>query len=100
MTLVNDALILKVADLARLELNPKEIQDYVHSIGEILKHVEHLKDVNVQGVEPLYYGIDDDLRLREDRVEETPPAPGGSPKVLISAPDVLHGGYKVPQIIG
>ncbi len=97
---VNEALIHKVAELARLELNETEIQDYVKSIGDILKHVDQLAEVNVEGIEPMYYGVDDSLRLREDRVIEMPKDENGHPKVLKSAPEVIDDGYKVPQIIG
>ncbi|MBC7397958.1 MAG: Asp-tRNA(Asn)/Glu-tRNA(Gln) amidotransferase subunit GatC [Bdellovibrionales bacterium] len=97
---VNEALILKVAELSRLELNEREIQNYVESIGDILKHVDQLSEVNVDGVEPMYYGVDDTLRLREDQVIESDQDENCQPKVLKSAPEVVDGGYKVPQIIG
>jgi aspartyl-tRNA(Asn)/glutamyl-tRNA(Gln) amidotransferase subunit C len=100
MVEVNDALIKKVAELARLELNELEIQEYVKSIGDILKHVDQLTHVNVDGVEPMTYGIDDALRLRPDEVIPFPTDENGKPKVLRSAPEVLHDGFKVPQIIG
>ena len=100
MANVNEALIKKVAELSRLELNDREIQDYVKSIGDILKHVEQLNQVKVDGVEPMYYGVDDALRLREDEVIPFPTGKDGKPKVLECAPEVLHDGFKVPQIIG
>ncbi|CAN5951493.1 unnamed protein product [Sphagnum jensenii] len=65
---VNEALIHKVAELVRLELNEQEMKDYVRSIGDILKHVDQLSQVNVDGVEPMVYGVDDPLRLRPDEV--------------------------------
>jgi aspartyl-tRNA(Asn)/glutamyl-tRNA(Gln) amidotransferase subunit C len=97
---VNNALIQKVAELSRLELNEQEIKEYVKSIGDILKHVDQLTLVNVEGVEPMFYGVDDTLRLRPDKVIELPVDENGKPKVLKSAPEVLYDGYKVPQIIG
>jgi aspartyl-tRNA(Asn)/glutamyl-tRNA(Gln) amidotransferase subunit C len=100
MVEVNEALIKKVAELSRLELNEQEIKDYVKSIGDILKHVDQLSAVNVDGIEPMFYGVDDPLRLREDLVIETGVDENGKPKVLKSAPEVVNDGYKVPQIIG
>ena len=96
---VNEALIKKVADLARLELKDAEIQEYVKSIGDILKHVHQLSEVNVDGVEPMSYGIDGSLRLREDEVKLFPVGKNGKPKILECAPEVLHDGFKVPQVI-
>ena len=97
---VNEALIQKVAELSRLELNAQEIQEYVKSIGDILKHVDQLSSVNVEGVEPMVYGVDDALRLRADEVIETPKTADGKPKILEHAPEVFHDGFKVPQIVG
>ncbi len=99
MDTVNEALIRKVADLARLELRDDEIQVYVKSIGDILKHVEQLNEVNTDGVEPLLHGLDDALVLRPDIARPFETDENGKPKVLKSAPDVLYDGYKVPQII-
>jgi aspartyl-tRNA(Asn)/glutamyl-tRNA(Gln) amidotransferase subunit C len=97
---VNEALIRKVAELSRLELNEQEIQEYVKSIGDILKHVDQLSQVNTDGIEPMVYGVDDTLRLRPDEVIEFGTDEHGKPKVLSSAPEVMNDGYKVPQIIG
>jgi aspartyl-tRNA(Asn)/glutamyl-tRNA(Gln) amidotransferase subunit C len=97
---VNEALIRKVAALARLELNEQEIQEYVQSIGDILKHVDELAQVDIAGVAPMYHGIDDSLKLREDIAIPFPTDENGKPKILQCAPDVLHDGFKVPQIIG
>lgn len=99
MTDVNEALLRKVADLARLELSDNEIQKYAGEIGEILKHIDQLSTVNVDGVEPMYHGVDGHLRLREDRIVEFPKDENGNPKVLASAPETLDGGYKVPPIL-
>lgn len=97
---VNAALIQKVADLSRLELSEQEIQEYVKSIGDILKHVEQLNSVNTDGIEPMNYGVDGSLRLRTDQVEPLAPKADGKPRVLESAPDVLDSGFKVPQMVG
>ncbi|MBU6152751.1 MAG: Asp-tRNA(Asn)/Glu-tRNA(Gln) amidotransferase subunit GatC [Bdellovibrionales bacterium] len=97
---INDALIRKVAELSRLKLEDGEIGNYVTSIGEILNHVNQLTRVNTDGVEPMFYGIDEALRLREDRVCEFPVDEEGKPKILKHAPLVEDGGFKVPQIVG
>ena len=101
---VDEALIRKVAELSRLELKDSEIQDYVKSIGDVLKHVDQLSNVNIIGedgqpVAPMYHGIDGDLKLRSDEVVAFPTDEHGKPKVLKSAPEVVDDGYKVPQVL-
>lgn len=100
MSEINEALIRKVAGLARLELKDEEIEGYVKSLGDILDHVSQLNEANVDGIEPMTYGMDENLRLREDKVIEFGPGLDGKPKILESAPEVLYDGFKVPQIIG
>jgi aspartyl-tRNA(Asn)/glutamyl-tRNA(Gln) amidotransferase subunit C len=97
---INDALIRKVAELSRLKIEEGEIGSYTNSIREILRHVDQLQKLNTGGVEPMFYGIDDSLRMRSDTVSEFPVDQEGQPKVLRSAPLVEDGGFKVPQIVG
>lgn len=97
---VNTALIHKVAELSRLELSEQELIEYVKSIGDILKHVEQLNSLNTEGVEPMFYGIDGSLRLREDVVHSLDPKENGKPRILESAPEVIENGFKVPQVVG
>lgn len=100
MVEVNAALIQKVADLARLELTEQEVADYTQSISEILKHVDQLNSVNTSDVEPMNYGVDGGLRLREDRIEPMSTGSDGKPRILESGPEVYQDGFKVPQMVG
>lgn len=44
--------IERVAALARLALSPEEKAEYTKQIGDILRHIEQLKQVDVSAVEP------------------------------------------------
>ena len=99
MTTDNQALIRKVADLARLELTPEEVQTFAQQIGDVLGYVKKLEGVDVAGVEPLTYPFDSGAELREDIVIPGLKSEDGHPKVLKSAPESLYDGYKVPPII-
>lgn len=99
MAEVNADLTRKVADLARLELSETEVRDFTRQLGDILKYIEQLSEVDVKGVQPMIHPIPITLRLREDVVEPTPVDAHGKPKVLASAPEVVYDGYKVPPIL-
>jgi len=45
--------ILKLADLARLELSEDELVAAEREVGAVLGYVERLKDVDTDGVEPM-----------------------------------------------
>jgi aspartyl-tRNA(Asn)/glutamyl-tRNA(Gln) amidotransferase subunit C len=96
---VNDTLTRKVAQLARLELSDQEVQTFTSQLGDILKYVEQLQQVDVQKVEPLTHPLDLATPMRDDQVRPSPIDAAGKPKVLQSAPDVLYDGYKVPPIL-
>src|SRR5688572_18929446 len=44
--------VLKLAQLARLELTDDEIEEYSRELTEILQYVEQLADVDVAGLKP------------------------------------------------
>lgn len=41
-----------VAKLARLALTPEERRDFSRQLGDVLLHIENLRQVDVSGVEP------------------------------------------------
>jgi aspartyl-tRNA(Asn)/glutamyl-tRNA(Gln) amidotransferase subunit C len=47
-----DLNIDRVAELARIALTPAEKTEFAAQLGEVLKHVEQLKQLDVAGVEP------------------------------------------------
>ena|SRR5665213_2211547 len=44
--------VLKLAQLARLDLSDAEIEEFRAELSEILQYVEQLQDVNVEGLKP------------------------------------------------
>jgi aspartyl-tRNA(Asn)/glutamyl-tRNA(Gln) amidotransferase subunit C len=99
MIQVHETLTRQVADLARLELSDQEVQVFSTQLTQIIRYVEKLQEVDVQGVEPMTHPLDFAATLREDIVKPSPVDAEGKPKVLKSAPEVLYDGYKVPQIL-
>ncbi len=90
---INEALTLKTADLARLDLTQQQVKDFTLQLASVMEHIEAIQEVDVHGVEPLVTPIEHELGMREDRAEND------SEEILKSAPDVLYDGYKVPPIL-
>lgn len=44
--------VLKLANLARLDLSEEEISEYIEELSEILQYVEMLQSVDVTGLDP------------------------------------------------
>ena len=58
--------ISKLAELAKLSLTDEELDLYINDINKILELVSQIKDVDVDGIDPLYNVLDQSSETRED----------------------------------
>lgn len=87
--------VKKVATLSRLEMDDAELEIVRAKLGNIMKFVEQLEEVNTDNVEPLANVVDIKLRLRDDVVND-----GNQQKeVLANAPESVEGFFVVPKIV-
>lgn len=84
-----------VARLARIAMSDGEVEAMVGEFNNILGWVEQLGEVDTEGVEPLTAVIDNQLRLRDDVVDDGDVRDA----VLANAPDAQHGFFAVPKVI-
>ncbi len=90
-----------VAALANLQLEPAEVELFARQLGDVLAHVEELKQIDTTGISPTAYGVAPHTVDRPDIV-----APSLSIEdVLANAPErerAPRGGgfFKVPRVIG
>ena len=89
--------IQKVAHLARLELTDEEIEEYGGQLEEILKHVEQLNSVDIEGIEPTAHAAPVFDIYREDELQ--PQRTLSQQEVLENAPASAHGQIKMPKVI-
>ena len=91
--------VSRIADLARLELQPSEQAAMLAQLNGFFSIVEQMSAVDTSGVEPLYTPLsavtEVALRLREDLVTEA------NQRELNqrSAPAVADGLFLVPKVI-
>ena len=87
--------VLRIAALSRLALTGEEVTLYSGQLSAILDHIEKLKELDIQGVEPTSHVLDLRNVMREDRPAACLPVE----EVLENAPDRKDGFYRVPRII-
>jgi aspartyl-tRNA(Asn)/glutamyl-tRNA(Gln) amidotransferase subunit C len=91
--------IARIANLARLELNPVEEARMLTQINGFFDMVEKIRAVDTTGIEPLAHPMatiqDIALRLRDDRVSE----PNNRDANQRNAPAVENGLFLVPKVI-
>ncbi len=83
-----------VAKLARLELSEEEKVKFSKQLGDILKYVEQMNEVDTSNLEPMSQPIDFSNVMRED-VEEYEQT---KEELMQNAPDVEGDFFKVPKI--
>lgn len=66
---VNDAMIDKLAHLARLKFNDNEKEEIKSDLQRMIAFVEKLDELDLEGVEPLLHMSDEINVLREDEVK-------------------------------
>ncbi len=89
----------RIANLARLALQPSEAEHMREQINGFFSIVEAMQAVDTTGIEPMAHPVaaiqDVQLRLREDVVSE----PNNREANQQSAPAVERGLFLVPKVI-
>lgn len=92
--------VSRIAQLARLELQPAEQAAMLTQLNGFFGIVEQMSAVDTSGVEPLYTPLsavqEVSLRLRDDAVTETDNRTANQR----SSPAVEDGLFLVPKVIG
>jgi aspartyl-tRNA(Asn)/glutamyl-tRNA(Gln) amidotransferase subunit C len=92
---VNDALVDKLANLARLQFNEEEKENLRKDLQRMIAFVDKLNELNTDGVEPLLHMSDTVNVLREDLVQGSISREEG----LKNAPDTDGVYFRVPKVI-
>ena len=91
--------VLRVAELAYLELSEAELETYRAQIDEILEYIGQLNELDTANVEPMAQVLADDqtadATLREDLMVPCSVADD----VLPQAPDPEPPYFRVPKVI-
>ncbi|RUM94616.1 MAG: Asp-tRNA(Asn)/Glu-tRNA(Gln) amidotransferase GatCAB subunit C [Thiothrix sp.] len=94
MSLSNDE-VEKIAYLARLQIDAKDVPQYTQDLSGILELVEQMEAVDTEGVKPMAHPQDITQRLRDDEVTET----DQREKFQEIAPLTESGLYLVPKVL-
>lgn len=92
---IDNELVDKLAELSRLEFDEEAKEGLKKDLQRIFDLVEKLKEVDVEGVEPLIYMTDEKNVLRKDVVKDTVT----KEEALLNAPQRDSDYFKVPKVI-
>lgn len=91
----NQLALKRIAELSRLDLTDEELATFESQLAPILKHIDTLAGIDVEGIEPTAYPtpIFDVLRADESR-------PGLAQEAFLqNAPESAQGQVRVPKVV-
>ena len=92
---IDETTAARVAKLARIKVAPEALPALAQEFNGILRFIEELNEVNVEGVEPMTSVTPQRLKRREDVVTDG----DQQDKVLANAPDAREGFFAVPKVV-
>ena len=85
----------KVANLSRIAVDDAALPALARELSGIMRFIEQLKEVDIEGVEPMTGATAMRLKRRADVVTA-----GGVPdRILSNAPDAREGFFAVPKVV-
>ncbi len=92
---IDQETLAKIAHLARLDLDAKDIDKMLKDMNNMVNFVEKLKEVNTDGIEPLTTMSQEINALREDEVKPHL----DHHQVLQNAPKKDSDYFRVPKVL-
>jgi aspartyl-tRNA(Asn)/glutamyl-tRNA(Gln) amidotransferase subunit C len=92
---LDHATVLRIASLARIRVEPHEVENLCHELNGILGWIEQLNEVDVTGIAPLTGAINTAIPMRDDVVTDG----GYTEQILSNAPERIGDFYVVPKVV-
>ncbi len=90
--------VVKIAELAHLELTPEETVLFATQLSAIVAYIEKLNELDTSDVPPMMHagaGEEAGYALRDDEVGLCL----GQAVAIRNAPEAKHGQFRVPKVI-
>lgn len=92
---VDDKTVRRIATLARIALADEQVVPMAQELNGILSWVEQLKEVDVEGVQPMASVVEQRLRMRDDIVTEA----NAAEALIKNAPAAENHFFVVPKVV-
>jgi len=92
---VDKSTVRHIARLARIKVAEDDLEHLAGELSNILNFVEHLSEVDTDGVPPKKSGYAHGLPMREDDITDG----GDAARVTRNAPQAEHGFFTVPKVV-
>ena len=92
---VDAATVRRIAHLARIAVAESEVEHLQGELNAMLAFVEQLREVNVDGVEPMTSVMPMEMKKRPDVVNDG----GIADEVVVNAPETQDHFFLVPKVV-
>jgi aspartyl-tRNA(Asn)/glutamyl-tRNA(Gln) amidotransferase subunit C len=92
---VDKVTVRRIARLARIALPEERVELMAAELNGILGWIEQLREVDIEGTEPMTSVVTQKLKMREDRVT----AGGDADAILANAPCTEDHFFVVPKVV-
>ena len=92
---VDAATVRRIAHLARIAVAESEVEHLQGELNSMLAFVEQLREVNVDGVEPMTSVMPMEMKKRPDVVDDG----GIADEVVANAPETQDHFFLVPKVV-
>lgn len=86
--------ILKIARLSRIRITDDELPQISRDLAQIFDHVQNIKNLDTNGIEPLFHPSSEPLIMRKDRC-----VPQRTEDLLKNAPELKAKLFVVPKVV-
>ena len=94
--MIDSKKIEHIAKLARLKINPDNVQQYSDQLTKVLNHFDQISKIDTTGVEPLVTPTEIEIFHRNDVAIKN----FDVEKLMENAPDRSGNLFKVPPVVG
>ena len=96
---IDKTTVRKVARLARIAEPEERLEPLAAELSGILKWIEQLNEVDVEGVAPMASTVDMKLPMREDVLASGPTGGGQPDNIVKNAPKTEDHFFVVPKVV-
>ncbi|MGB7922230.1 MAG: Asp-tRNA(Asn)/Glu-tRNA(Gln) amidotransferase subunit GatC [Pyrinomonadaceae bacterium] len=96
---ITESDIIKIAELAHLEITDEERRAFTPQMAEIVAYVEQLNELDTSSVEPSMGGLTPEGEQTDSSREDIVLPSLGQQLALDQAPDPASGHFRVPKVL-
>jgi aspartyl-tRNA(Asn)/glutamyl-tRNA(Gln) amidotransferase subunit C len=96
---IEESDIVKVAQLAHLELDHEEVKLFGGQMAEIVNYVEQLNELDTTNVPPALGGLTPEGESTDSSRDDVVTPSLGQKLALEQAPDAAAGHFRVPKVL-